>query len=419
MATKYTINYDDQRFQDVESAKQEALNNVNNMYNSMTASSDEYYQKQIDAAQQYADTTTANQQANTDFMIEKINQQKEQAEKDYTKEQKGAYVDYMKQTNQYGATAQGMANQGLQNSGYSESSMVGMYNTYQNRVATARESYNQAVLNYNNSIKEAQLANNEALAEIAYKALQTQLELSLEGFQYKNTLLQQQYQAQVDTENRYYTQWQNVLSQMNTENALAEQVRQYNESLAEQQRQYNTTLAYQKERAKVADAQWQKEYDLAKKASSSSRTYSSGGGGSASGSGSNPYSTTSQTTSLNTSKITTSTTIKTNYYNGKATKDQVSALNKYGAYKSSTGQNYQPKGVIINGKDYGALSKTGYTAGDWTANKNIKNSSGVSVAGQNVFKSTANGKTYYWIWNGSKMCYEEIGKYMPRLSNSK
>ena len=31
-----------------------------------------------------------------------------------------------------------------------ESSKVSMYNTYQNRVATARDSYNRAVLNYNN-----------------------------------------------------------------------------------------------------------------------------------------------------------------------------------------------------------------------------------------------------------------------------
>ena len=164
-----------------------------------------------------------------------------------------------------------MASSGLQNTGYSESSQVNMYNTYQNRVATARESYNLAVQNYDNKIAEARLANNSKLAEIAFNALQQELELSLNGFQYKNTLLLDQVNKQQAINDTYYNRWQNVLSQMNTENALAEQIRQYNEK-----------MAYQKQRDKVADAQWQKEFDLAKKASSSSRSYrssgSSGGG---------------------------------------------------------------------------------------------------------------------------------------------
>ena len=89
-----------------------------------------------------------------------------------------------------------MASQGLNTSGYSESSKVSMYNQYQNRVSVARDVFSRAVLNYDNSIKEAQLANNARLAEIAYNALQTELELSLQGFQYKNTLLQTQLQQQ-------------------------------------------------------------------------------------------------------------------------------------------------------------------------------------------------------------------------------
>ena len=80
----YDINYEDERFKQVESQKQEQLNNINNTYNNMVNQSDQFYQNQIDAANKYAETQQKNQQANTDFAIEQINQQKEQAKKDYT-----------------------------------------------------------------------------------------------------------------------------------------------------------------------------------------------------------------------------------------------------------------------------------------------------------------------------------------------
>lgn len=261
----YTINYEDERFKNVESAKQEELNNLNNTYTGMINASDNFYQQQIDATKDYADKQTELQNQNTQFAIDTINQQKEQAEKDYQREQKGAYIDYMKQTNQYGANAQGISRQGLQGSGYSESSQVSMYNAYQNRVGTARDTFNRAVLNYDNSMREAQLANSVQIAQIAYQALQSQLQLGLESFQYKNNLLTQQLQLQQQTNDRYYSRWQDVLAQMNAENNLREQIRQYNEQ-----------FAYQKQRDKIADQQWKKEYELSKKKSKSS------GGGSSS-----------------------------------------------------------------------------------------------------------------------------------------
>ena len=246
MATNnYAINYDDPKFKNVEAEKQTALNEMNNTYNEMISQSDKYYQDQIDATKDYASTQQQIQQENTDFAIDQINQQKGQAEKDYTKEQSGAYVDWQKQSNQFGANAEQTAANGLANTGYSESSQVSMYNTYQNRVATARETFNRAVLNYDNAIKDAQLQNNAKLAEISYNALQAQLELSLQGFQYKNTLLLEQMNKKQEIENTYYGRYQDVLQQMNQENAMAEQIRQYNESLAEQKRQYNQSYQLQ------------------------------------------------------------------------------------------------------------------------------------------------------------------------------
>ena len=253
MATtpNYDINYNDERFGKVESEKNQALTQLEQTYGGMVGESDKYYQAQIDASKQWAETQKQQQQANTDFAIEKIEQQKDQAHKSYLKEQSGAYTDWQKQSNKYGVRAEQQASQGLIGGGYSESSQVSMFNTYQNRVATARESYNNAVINYNNSIKDAQLQNNSALAEIAYKALQQQLELSLQGFQYKNQLLLEQASKKQELENTYYGRYQDVLAQINKEHALAEEVRQYNENLAMEQK-----------RLEQEQAQWEKEYAL-------------------------------------------------------------------------------------------------------------------------------------------------------------
>lgn len=265
------VNYNDERFQQVKNEEATALKETNSTYNEMINNSESIYQEQINASKDWADKQTEIQQANTDFAIEKVNQAKDQAKKDYTKEQKAAYTDYQKAINPYGVNAEKLAEQGLQNTGYSESTRTNMYNTYQNRYATARESYNQAVLNYDNSIKEAQLANNAALATIAYEALQKQLELSLQGFQYKNQLVLQKLEAVNQTKDRYYQRWQNVQQQINTENALAEQIRQYNES-----------LAFQKQQAAQEQANWEKQYALQK--ASASRASSSGSSSSGSSS---------------------------------------------------------------------------------------------------------------------------------------
>lgn len=225
-------NYEDERFKTIEQEQQTALTNVNNMYNNMINNNDKYYQNMATAAENYGNQQAEIQQANTDFAIEQINQQKEQVEKDYTREQKGAYADWQKQSNQYGVNAEQLASAGLSRTGYSESSQVSMYNTYQNRISQARDTYNRAILDYDNGIKEAQLTNNAALAEIAYNTLQTKLELGLNQFNSKNQLLQQQLAAQNDVSDRYYGRWQDVLKQINTENELKEEQRQFNATLA-------------------------------------------------------------------------------------------------------------------------------------------------------------------------------------------
>lgn len=265
----YEIDYSDDRFVKVENDKQAALTENENTYNDMISQSDSYFQSQIDASKQWADKQTQIQNEQTDFAIQQIEQQKENAEKDYIKDQSGAYVDWQTQSKQHGVRAEQMADKGMQNTGYSESSQVSMYNTYQNRVMTAREAFSRAVQNYNNSITQARLTNNAALAEIAKNALQQQLELSLQGFQYKNTLLLDKAAKKLQIEDSYYNRYQDVLQQMNTENALAEQIRQFNESMKIEREQ----LALQREQLELQRASFS--------------SYSGGGG--YSGGGSSTY----------------------------------------------------------------------------------------------------------------------------------
>lgn len=365
MATpNYDINYNDARFKSVENDKQNALNNINNTYNNMINQSDKFYQDQIQASKDYADKQSEIQQANTDFAIDKINQQKEYARKDYLKEQTGAYTDWQKQSNMYGANAEQMAASGLANAGYSESSQVSMYNTYQNRISTARDSFNRAVLEYDNAIKEAQLANNSALADIAYKALQTQLEVSLQGFQYKNTLLQTQINEQQETEDRYHQRWQDVLSQINTENSLKEQVRQYEEK-----------MAYQKERDRIADEQWNKQYQL-----SLASMYSSGGGRSSGGSsGGSSYS----------SGVVAYGDLANSYGDGKG---NVIYVDKNGnQYKMKQG--YNPYTGTINPDAKKGTFSNGYQP-DNIGGVKLKNSGKKTPAGKTVWK--CGSKLYYW-----------------------
>lgn len=268
MAANYD-NYDDERLTQVETNKQAALSEHEQTYTGMIGESDKYYQAQIDASKQWVDTQTKLLQDNTDLAIEQIEQQKTQAQKDYTKEQSGAYVDWQKQSNQYGVEAEKTAAAGLAGTGYSESSRVSMYNTYQNRVTTAREVYNRAVMNYNNAIKDARLQNNAVLAEIAYQALQTQLELSLEGFQYKNNLIVEQANKKIELDNIYHNRYLDVLNQINTEKALAEEVRQFDANIAfqteqaELDRQFESAEAALDRQFKEAQAALDREHDNA------------------------------------------------------------------------------------------------------------------------------------------------------------
>lgn len=399
----YDINYDDERLVDVKTQEQTALTENEQLYGGMIENVDQYYTGLQEQSKEYADKQAQLQQQNTDFAIEQINQQKQQAQKDYTKEQSGAYVDWQKQSNQYGAQAEQMASQGMAGSGYSESSQVGMYNTYQNRVAVARESLNKTMMNFDNNIQQAILQNNSALAEIYYNAHREQLELSLESFQYKNTLLIEQANKQQELKQFYSNEYQNVLNQMNTENALAESVRQanmqqdnwqkeYEQTIAEYNegiRQFNEQIKLEREKMTAEAEQKAKELELARDQLEEDKRQAN---------------LSYQAKVVQNTPVVkggnTGTQISTQYYNGTIA-ENVGGFGYMG--KDNNGVAYQPKGVYENGEAV-ELTKSGKTAKQMLG-KGITNSSGVNIEKQNVWK----GDKYYYIWNGTANTYEIVG----------
>ena len=384
----YSVNYNDKRFTQVKNDEKKALSDVNNQYNNMINTAQEYYDKQIQSAEDYGKTQQDLQQQRTDFTIEQINQEKAQAQKDYEREQKGAYVDWQQQSNAYGANAEQMATQGLNTSGYSESSQVSMYNTYQNRLGSAREVYNKAILNYDNGIKDAQLQNSAKLAEIAYQSLQSSLSLALEGFQYKNSLLAKQIEAQQRISDTYYSRWKDVLSQINTENTLKEQARQFDTEM----KYKNAQLAEQKRQANM-------DYSIRQQQLAESRRQ---------------YNNSASQSKLSDGSASTDIKLNTKYYKGYMTPLQATAINKYGVFEGSVDKNgipYQPKGVIYNGKDYGKVKSSGTISKYASGSKNVYNSSGVNVANQTLWL-TSDGTA--WMWNGSKMTYEPVDKSLKQ-----
>ena len=187
----------------MEEEKDAALDKVDEKYGTLISQSDKFYNDQIDAAQKYADEQKRIQQEQTDFAIGQIQQQKEQLGKDYAEEQSAAYVDFKKQTDPHGVNAERIAAGGMWGSGYSESAQTAMYNEYQRRVATAKASYDQALVNYNNAMAQAQLQNSSVLAEIAYKTFTQELELTMQAFTSRNALLEAQESARGQVESNY------------------------------------------------------------------------------------------------------------------------------------------------------------------------------------------------------------------------
>lgn len=177
-------------------------------------------------------------QQNQELTTTQINSQKDDVLQDYHTNARQAYINSMlgKKT-----VEQELSQAGLSTSGLLGSAYANVENAYGNNLATLQTSRDQSLNDINKQLNEAQIQyaiqESELLADIENAKLELQ--------KYGNELAYQKYQ---DALTNY----------MNFANY------DYNKAIDE--RDYN----YQVERDKVADSQWQAEYDLSKKKSSSS-----------------------------------------------------------------------------------------------------------------------------------------------------
>lgn len=75
----YKVDYNNEQFQKVDAEKQDALDKNDQIYGDMIGGADKFYEDLKNQHMEWADEQARIQKENTDFTIEKIEQQKEQA----------------------------------------------------------------------------------------------------------------------------------------------------------------------------------------------------------------------------------------------------------------------------------------------------------------------------------------------------
>lgn len=255
-----TLNSNEQeRINNVYNEREQAIAENNSMYEGLMNNATALKDQQNDYLAQQEAIQNENLDKQLAYTTGIINQQKEEAAKNKAVEEKKALNDYTAYTNPYGLQNERLYGAGLGKSGVSETSKLGAYTTYQNRVASGNAAYVKAVQQYDNDMNQAILNNDVQKAENALNKLKLQLQNNQDYFTNVSSLSQAKLNATNNLRSTYMDQYNNVYNQIYNEQKQAEAIRQYNEQ-----------MAYQKERDKVADAQWQKEYELAKKKASSS-----------------------------------------------------------------------------------------------------------------------------------------------------
>lgn len=264
----------DERLNNIEAQKQAQLQKNEALYGNLLNDAQNLYNQQQNYANQYEQTQNDILNKQLEYSTNLIEQQKNIARENARTEQNKAKNDYNAFINPYGKQAEQLANQGLLNSGVSETAKLGGYNTYQNRLASANKVMQDAITQYDNDINQARLNNDVSKAQNALEKLKLQLQYSESYYNKKGDLQLNQFNTgrSIDTDyyNRYQTEYQNIQNERARQEAI---------------RQWEAQMAYQKERDRVADAQWAKEYALskAKAGSSGNGGYSLTGGGNTTG----------------------------------------------------------------------------------------------------------------------------------------
>lgn len=195
----------------------------------------------------------------TQMQVDELNREKEKLAKETDKTTQGLYANWQKQTNQYGAGMEQLAQQGLANSGYAETTKTALYNTYQKSVTDTLNHSKDLYADYNFKIQQARQNGSIQQAQSA-----------LDLYAQRVQLLTQNYELRQNREKYLYQQERDKISDQQWQKSFDEQVRQNELENQWKQQQFD----YQKQRDAVADSQWQQQFNLSKKNSSSGRSSS-------------------------------------------------------------------------------------------------------------------------------------------------
>lgn len=377
----------DERLANIEKEKQNAIGKSDKLYDDLLNDNNNLYEQQTKYAEQQNQILDDVLDKKLAFQEENINRQKEEAYKAKSTEDKKAKNDYTNFVNPYGNTAESMASNGLNNSGVSETSKLGGWNTYQNRLANSNKVTQEAIAQFDTTMNEARLSNDVQKAENALKKLDLILNYNKEYINNKMNINQNKLSNEQTLDSEYHNRWQQEYQNIKNEEAREEATKQWQAEMAEKQRQYNENMNYQRERDRVADQQWQKEYALSQRSLASKSSKSSS---------------VSLSDSNSKSLSNTGTTIKTNHYSGEINPDC-----QYGTFstKDKNGINYQPNNV-----DGNKLSQAQNSKGKGLKVKDVfydaKGNKGADLSDQKIYTT---GNRYY-TWDGSINSYIDITK---------
>lgn len=184
----------------------------------------------IDKVMQQQNTLLQQQEAEGNKIIDlglqkaqaQVDKQKAEYEQEAEKSGKQLYTDYRKASNPYGANAEQLASQGLNRSGYAESTQTNLYNTYQKNATTL-------MVETQKLKADADFQMNQAMIDADVQKAQNAMAI----YQQKAQLILQEYEMKFSRD-----QWE------------------WQKQQAELDRQYQAS------RDAVSDAQWQKQYQL-------------------------------------------------------------------------------------------------------------------------------------------------------------
>lgn len=241
--------------------------------------------------QQKKQADLINQQ--TQIQTDELNHEKEKIDKDVNKTTSGLYTNWQKQANQYGVQAEQLAQQGLSNSGYSETTKTALYNTYQKNVTDTLNNARDLKSDYDFKIAQARQQGSVQQAQAAVDLYAQKLQLLTQNYELRQN--REQYLYQQERDKISDNQWQKTFDEQIRQNEIENQWKQKNydyqiqrDKVSDSQWQQNfdyqkqrdnvsdnqwlQSFNYQKSRDAVSDSQWQKQYELSKKAAASSKS---------------------------------------------------------------------------------------------------------------------------------------------------